>query len=167
MNEALSSLGINFKLLAAQLVNFGLLLVLLYLFLYKPILKMLKERSDKVQKGLADAQEIEKKLEEVEIDVQKKLSSAEKDAAQILAEAKSQTEATKAHTLAETEQKAAAILEKTKKLEEAEKTRTMLEVQSEIGKLVVKTIESLAKKDKLNLDDVAIEEALTEARKDR
>lgn len=166
MNEALSSLGINFKLLLAQLVNFGLLLILLYFFLYKPILKMLKERSDKVRKGLTDAEEIEKKLEKVEMDVQARLSKAEKNAVKILAEAKSQTEETKANVLAETEKKATAILENTRKQEEAEKAKTMLAVQSEIGKLVVKTIESLAKRDKLNLDDAAIEEALAEARKD-
>ena len=51
MLEALNSLGIDYKLLIAQLVNFVLLFIVLYIFLYKPVLKMLNARSEKINKS--------------------------------------------------------------------------------------------------------------------
>jgi len=42
--DGLKSLGINLPSLLAQLINFTILLVVLYLLAYKPLLKILDER---------------------------------------------------------------------------------------------------------------------------
>jgi len=59
--ETLSSLGIDLKILLAQLVNFGILIFLLSKFLYKPVLKMLDQRKKKIAESIKKAEEIEKK----------------------------------------------------------------------------------------------------------
>jgi F0F1-type ATP synthase membrane subunit b/b' len=53
----LEALGINLGLLVSQIFNFALLAVLLYLVAYKPILRMLDERSARIKKGLEEAKD--------------------------------------------------------------------------------------------------------------
>ncbi len=55
-----SSLGINLPLLVAFLINFAVLFILLKIFLYKPILKMLDERAKKTQEGMELAEATKK-----------------------------------------------------------------------------------------------------------
>ncbi|MCI0845889.1 MAG: hypothetical protein J4N33_02105, partial [Chloroflexi bacterium] len=51
----LETLGIHFPSLIIYLVNFVLLLGLLYLFAYKPILRIMDERADRIRDSLAAA----------------------------------------------------------------------------------------------------------------
>ncbi|MCI0890255.1 MAG: ATP F0F1 synthase subunit B, partial [Chloroflexi bacterium] len=48
----MDELGLNLPVLIAQLVNFFLLLVLLRIFLYKPILEMLDRRAQRIREGV-------------------------------------------------------------------------------------------------------------------
>jgi len=45
-------LGINLPTLLAQIINFAILLGLLYLVAYKPIMRMLDERSRRVKESI-------------------------------------------------------------------------------------------------------------------
>ena len=51
MQQLLSQLGINWELLVSQAVNFALLLIVLRLFVYKPLLKLLHDRRARIQDG--------------------------------------------------------------------------------------------------------------------
>lgn len=53
---AITDLGVNIPVLIAQLINFTALLILLRLFVYKPVLKMLDERRTRIQEGLSAAE---------------------------------------------------------------------------------------------------------------
>ncbi len=53
----MDELGLNLPVLIAQVVNFFLLLVLLRIFLYKPILEMLDRRAQRVKEGMEAADE--------------------------------------------------------------------------------------------------------------
>ena len=76
--EILNQFGIQPILLAAQVVNFLILLFILKKFLYKPILNVLEERKKKIEESLRNAEEIERKLSEI----------AEKESAAILESAR-------------------------------------------------------------------------------
>ena len=58
----MESLGLDIKLLVAQMINFGLLLVILSKFLYKPVIKLLDERKKKIQESLENSKKIEERL---------------------------------------------------------------------------------------------------------
>jgi F-type H+-transporting ATPase subunit b len=49
----MDKLGIDPKLLLAQLVNFTIIMLLLKKFLYKPILDMLEKRKKEIAEGVA------------------------------------------------------------------------------------------------------------------
>jgi F-type H+-transporting ATPase subunit b len=51
-----ATLGLNYKLFLAQLINFGVILLVVWKWIYKPLLKALDERSKKIERGLKDAE---------------------------------------------------------------------------------------------------------------
>ena len=53
----IAALGFNLPGLIAQLINFGILLVILRLFLYKPVLRILDERRARIEEGLNRAEQ--------------------------------------------------------------------------------------------------------------
>ncbi len=66
MEQLLSQLGIDWKLLLSQAVNFFLLLIVLRLFVYKPLLQMLHERRERIEEGIEKAKEADIRLLEAE-----------------------------------------------------------------------------------------------------
>ncbi|MBI4038791.1 hypothetical protein HY384_02430 [Candidatus Daviesbacteria bacterium] len=63
--EILNQFGVQPVLLAAQVVNFLILLFILNKLLYKPILRVLDERKKRIEDSLKNAEEIEKRLNEI------------------------------------------------------------------------------------------------------
>ena len=51
----IAALGFNLPGLAAQLINFLILLIVLRLFLYRPVLRVLEERRNRIEQGLSQA----------------------------------------------------------------------------------------------------------------
>ncbi len=84
----MGELGIDLGYLIAQLVNFFLLLGVLTLVLFRPMRRMLHERSERIAKGLADAEIAAKHAEQAEADYQKRMAEARREAQALLAEAK-------------------------------------------------------------------------------
>ncbi len=84
--EILNQFGINPILLAAQVVNFLILLFILKKFLYKPILRVLEERKKKIEDSLKNAEEIEKKLQATEEQSEKIIAKTLQQAQKILDE---------------------------------------------------------------------------------
>ena len=66
MQQLFAQLGIDWHLLLSQAVNFFLLLVVLRLFVYTPLLKLLHDRRARIEEGLTKADEADKRLVEVE-----------------------------------------------------------------------------------------------------
>ena len=61
----MESLGLDLKLLIAQIVNFGILFIVLKKVLYKPILKILDDRSKKISESLENSKKAEEALAKI------------------------------------------------------------------------------------------------------
>jgi len=72
----LGELGINLPSLLAQLVNFGILLGILYLVAYKPIMKMLDERASRIKESMEQTEVIKDKAEKAEEEIAEQLKEA-------------------------------------------------------------------------------------------
>ena len=83
----ISALGINLPSLIAQLVNFTLLLVILYLLAYKPLLRVLDERKKRIQEGLEASEEAKQRLTQTEQEVTRELDKARQDGQALIAQA--------------------------------------------------------------------------------
>ncbi len=75
----MESLGFDWKILVIQLINFGVLYVVLKKFLYTPILKLLDDRKKGIEKSLSDSKKIEVELAKLEEQKNKILDEAKKD----------------------------------------------------------------------------------------
>jgi F-type H+-transporting ATPase subunit b len=72
----IDALGFNLPALVAQIINFAVLLVIFRLVLYKPLLKMLDERKQRIQEGLDASDEAKRRLSQTEQEVAKELDKA-------------------------------------------------------------------------------------------
>ena len=83
----MEGLGINLPSLLAQIVNFVILLGLLYLVAYKPIMRMLDERSRKVKESMEQTELIKQQAERAEEEVKKQIEAAGREGQEIIARA--------------------------------------------------------------------------------
>jgi F-type H+-transporting ATPase subunit b len=83
----MEGIGFNLPLLIAFVVNFLILFGLLGVFLYKPVLKMLDERTAKIKDSMDQADKIKLQLEKTEGDIKLHLESARKEGQKIIAQA--------------------------------------------------------------------------------
>ena len=86
--EFLGHIGIDLKTVAAQAVNFLILVAILRLLLYKPLLSILEKRKAATEKLQKDLAEIEKKKQESEAAYRAKLLDAEGRANEIVQQAR-------------------------------------------------------------------------------
>lgn len=74
----MEALGIDFKLLVAQIVNFGLVVLILSKLVYKPIIKLLDDRKKTIEDTIEKSKAIEERLTTLE-DKEKSVLSKARD----------------------------------------------------------------------------------------
>jgi F-type H+-transporting ATPase subunit b len=62
MDSLISIFHLDLGLFIAQLVNFAIVFSVLYFFAFKPLVKIMAERSAKIDKSLKDADETSRRL---------------------------------------------------------------------------------------------------------
>jgi F-type H+-transporting ATPase subunit b len=85
--EGIGSLGINGSTLLAQVINVVILFGLLYLVAYKPIMKMLDERSNKIKESMENTEYIKQQAERAEVEASKRIEEAAKEGQEAIARA--------------------------------------------------------------------------------
>jgi len=139
MGETLDTLGIYWPKLIAQTFNFGIVLLVLWKFAYKPVLTMLAQRREKIAESLANAEKIKAELAATEASRRQIMDKASVDANKFIEEAR----AAAAKVLEQETQKAIAaandIMAKARQASETELARMKMELRREVGRLVVAT----------------------------
>ena len=135
--EALAKLGIDFKVLFAQLLNFGILLFILSKLLYRPMLDTLQKRKERIAESLKKAEGIEKKSKATEEEYDKRIIAANKEAVKIIEEAKQAAEKVRSKILAEAETEAAALKASAREQIETERESLYAQVRQSVGKLAL------------------------------
>jgi len=133
------TLGIQWPKLIAQLINFSIVLFVLWKFAFKPIFGMLDARKNKIAEGLTNADKIKAQLAQTEADRQRILADAGDKANKIIEEARaaaarvSELETQKAIAAAE------QIIAKARQAALQDHARMLAELKREVGRLVVQT----------------------------
>jgi F-type H+-transporting ATPase subunit b len=83
----IGALGFNLPALVAQIINFVLLLIIFRLLLYKPLLRILDERKQRIQEGLQASDEAKAQLANTEKEVAKELDKARQQGQEQIAQA--------------------------------------------------------------------------------
>jgi len=132
----MEALGIDLKLMIAQLVNFGILLFLLNKFLYKPITNMLDERKNKVETGIKDAESAKNNLENAEDQAEKIKTEAKTEANEILKNAHAQAILETSATIKKANDQVDRLIENAKSEAENMKKKALIEAKGEITGLI-------------------------------
>ena len=147
MSAIFSAFGIDWRLLIINTVNFALVLVVLWKFLYGPLMRMLDERRRVVAKGVEDAQAAEARLGEIEASRSQILADAGKEADDVLARAREAAAQKSRELIAASEANAARIASEAELAAREAKERAIEESKQEVAKLIVLGMEkSLAGK---------------------
>jgi F-type H+-transporting ATPase subunit b len=139
----LDKLGINLGYLLSQIVNFTLLAVLLYFVAYKPILRMLDERSARIKKGLEDAETASKRAAEIEQEFERKLAEARKEGQEIIAQSTKMSEKARQDILDKAREESSALIEKAKEEISREREMAMADLREQVAELSLSIAEKV------------------------
>jgi F-type H+-transporting ATPase subunit b len=92
MEGLISTFHIDVKIIIAQIVNFAIVFVVLYVFALKPLAKLMRERRAEIEKGLTDAKSSETELLVAKQKAEVELKKARAEANVILGEAKKKSD---------------------------------------------------------------------------
>jgi len=130
--------GINGQIFAAQLINFLIVLIVLWKFVYKPIVKMLDERSEKIEKSMKQADDIEKRVTEIEKEKDQIVTTAQKQAQGIIEKAHEQGKARQDEIIGAAKKEVERVIIKGKEQLNDEKAVMLKELKKDIVDLAVK-----------------------------
>jgi F-type H+-transporting ATPase subunit b len=133
----LEGLGINLGYLISQIINFMLLLVLLRIFLYKPIVNMLDRRREKIKSDLAEAETARSQAETAKLEYEKQLEEAREERRSILAQAKEQAEKTREEILAKARTEAQELVSRTEEDMAALRSQALSGAEDQIVELAL------------------------------
>lgn len=130
------ALGINVKILLAQLVNFSVLIFVLWRFAYKPIMKVLKDRREKIIQGVKSADQAEEKLANAKEKEKQIVTEAKKEALKIVEDAKERGEKKYQEIINKSKEDIGKVINQEKDKIRQEKEEVLLEIRQEIGSLL-------------------------------
>jgi F-type H+-transporting ATPase subunit b len=131
----LEALGINLGFLVSQIVNFTLLAVLLYFVAYKPILRMLDDRSARIKKGLEDAELASKRAAEMEQEFELRIAESRREGQEIIAKATQMSEKARQDILDKAREESSAQIDKAREEIARERDLAMAELRQQVADL--------------------------------
>jgi len=160
----LEGLGISLPTLLAQIVNFLILLGLLYLVAYKPIMRMFDERSRKIKKSMEQTESIKEQAARAEEEAKKRIEAASKEGQEAVARAVRTGEEIRQKARQEAKPQVEALIAKARLEIQRERDEAIDELRKEFADLTIlaagKVIEqSLDKEAHRKLIDKVLEES--------
>ena len=108
------SLGLDLATFVGQLVSFLILLGLLVYFGYKPVRRMLDERSKRIKESMEQAEATRKEYEQAKVAVEEQISQAREEGQAVITQAAQIGDRLKEEARAEARREAQAIVERTR-----------------------------------------------------
>ncbi len=140
-----ASLGINLPLLVVFIINFVILFVLLRIFLYKPVLKMLDERAKRAKETMELAEATKKEYEQSKGEVQKQIEKGRHEAQAVIAQALQTGERLKEESREEATKQAQVIIDRTRAELESEREKIVDGLRKEFVEISISAAEKVIK----------------------
>jgi F-type H+-transporting ATPase subunit b len=140
-----ASLGINLPLLVVFIVNFIVLLVLLRLFLYKPVMKVLDERAQRTKEAMDLADATKKEYEQAKGEVQKQIEKGRQEAQAIITQAIQVGERLKEESRQETAKQTQVMIDRARSELEAERDKIVGDLRREFVDISIAAAEKVIK----------------------
>ena len=155
----LETLGIHFPSLAIYLVNFLLVLLLLYLFAYKPILRLMDQRAERIRESLEAADTARQEAASSQEAIQEQVTEARREGQRIMDQAREASERFRTEEMDKARQEAEAFVERAKEDIARERDTALQEVRANFGDLAITAAERVIRS---SLDRQAHEELINQ-----
>jgi len=164
--EGLAGLGISLPTLLAQIVNFAILFGLLYLVAYKPVMRMLDERSRKVKESMEQTEYIKEQAAHTEEEAERRIEAASKEGQEVIARAARTGEEVRQQAQQEAREEAESLIVRARAEIQRERDDAIDELRREFADLTILAAEkvidrSLDKEAHRQLIDKTLEESTT------
>ena len=143
MDSLIDTFHIDWKLIIAQMVNFAIVIIVLYKFAIKPLGKLMDERSSKIATGLTDAKKHKEMLSQTEEEYKKVIAEARKESQILISEAKKDAERVREELIVKASLDSQKLIENGRIELEAEKAKMLGEAKKELADLVVSSAEKI------------------------
>jgi F-type H+-transporting ATPase subunit b len=161
--QILETLGLNLPGFLWHTVNFLLLLFLLSRLLYRPVLKMLDERAERIRESLERAEQVQAQAESDEQERRAQADDARRQVQAMLTQATTMAEQVKAEARQAAQEEARRIVERAQAEATAERDQAMSELRQQVAELSILAAERVVR---ASLDSQTnrrlVEEFLTE-----
>lgn len=166
MGDAIGKLGIVWPNLLAQIVGFLILFILLYLLAYKPILRMLDERSKKIKESMEQTELIKDQAARAEQESRQRVEAGIKEAQDLIARATRTGEDVRQQAQKKAQEEAQVLVERARGEIQHERDEAVGALRKEFADLTIvaaeKVIErSLDKEAHRDIIDKVLDEAGT------
>ena len=139
----MEGIGINLPLLVAFVINFVILLVLLGIFLYKPVLKMLDERQAKIKESMEEAERIRQQTAQGQEEIRANIETARKEGQAILAKAAEIGERLKDEARERAQQESESVIIKARAEIQRERDETIEQLRQEFVNIAILAAEKV------------------------
>jgi len=143
MESLITTFHIDWKILIAQIINFAIVLLVLYLFALKPLKKLMEEREEKIKKGVTDANSNAELIEKTKQEYAAVINNARAEANELFKQGKKEAETKKAEIISSAQKEVDLMIIAGKKTLETEKAKIIEEAKKEIVELTVKATEKV------------------------
>ena len=138
-----AGIGINLPSLVAFIINFVILFALLGIFLYKPVLKMLDERSKRIGESMAQAEATKEEYARAQEEVGKQLGKAREEGQAVIAQATQIGERVKEEASEKARQEAQALVDKARVELERERDKAIDDLRQEFVDIAIMAAEKV------------------------
>jgi F-type H+-transporting ATPase subunit b len=145
--ELLAKLGINWQLLIAQIVNFLIVLTVLGFFLYKPILRLLDARAERIRKAMESAKRIEKQAEELAALREEEMKRLDRESGEYFERVRKQAEVLQEEILKNARREAEALLQAGLRRIDEERRLMMEEALRTVNAVVIRMTEKVLERE--------------------
>src|SRR5436190_3329096 len=139
IGDDLGKLGVDWPHFIAQIISFLVVAGLLYKFAYKPILKVLEERRQRIADSLANAEKIKAELARTEAARQEVLNQTNLQANKLIEEARAAAARVQEQETRKAIAAAEQIVARAREAAAQDHARMLAELKREVGRLVVET----------------------------
>jgi len=139
----IANLGISLSTLIAQIINFVILLVLMYLVAYRPIMRMFDERSRKIKESMEQTEFIKEQAAHAEEEAEERIAAAGKEGQEVVARAMRSGEEVRQQSQEQARQGAEVLINRARAEIQHERDEAIDELRKEFADLTIKAAEKV------------------------
>jgi F-type H+-transporting ATPase subunit b len=145
MNQLFTAFGLDWHLLIIQGINFAVLLTVLTYLLYKPVIKMIDDRREKIAEGVRLAEAAESRLADAKLEGEGLVGAAAREAEALVAAARNRADERGVELTKAAQMRADALLKEASERGEEMQRQMRMESEREVARAAMLAAEKILK----------------------